>query len=208
MKKAIIGKKIGMTQIFDESGRVVPVTVIEAGPCVVAQKKTDAKEGYTSVQLGFEDTLARKLSKPEKGHLEKNGLGYVKVLHEFKLDNSESLNIGDVLKADVFAEGDKVDVTGISKGKGFFRRHQALGRTPHTHDPRRRAGSSSRRFHGFKHRPLPHPSRQDRRRPYGRGAGDGAEPRRGKSRSGTEYARHPRRHTRPEGQHCGYKEHS
>ena len=114
MKKAIIGKKVGMTQIFDEAGKVVPVTVIEAGPCVVVQKKTVEKEGYASVQLGYEDIAERKLSKPEKGHLEKAGTGMKKHLKEFRLEDSESMNVGDVVKADVFKEGDKVDVTGIS----------------------------------------------------------------------------------------------
>ena len=119
MKKAIIGKKVGMTQIFDEAGKVVPVTVIEAGPCVVVQKKTDEKEGYTSVQLGFQDELERKLSKPEKGHLEKAGVALKKHLKEFRLEDCSALNVGDELRADVFAEGEKVDITGISKGKGY-----------------------------------------------------------------------------------------
>lgn len=128
MKKAIIGKKVGMTQIFDELGRVVPVTVIEAGPCVVVQKKSAEGEGYESVQLGFEDQIERKLTQPEKGHLEKAGVPLKKYLKEFRLEDCASLNVGDVLKADVFAEGDKVDVTGISKGKGFagaVKRHGA-----------------------------------------------------------------------------------
>ena len=135
MKKAIIGKKVGMTQIFDEAGKVVPVTVIEAGPCVVLQRKTEEKEGYESVQLGFGEVPARKLSKPEKGHIEKAGADFVKHLHEFHLDDAASLNVGDVLKADVFAEGDKVDITGVSKGKGYagvVKRHGAQ-RTPMSH---------------------------------------------------------------------------
>lgn len=119
MKKAIIGKKVGMTQIFDEAGKVVPVTVIEAGPCVVVQKKAADKEGYASVQLGYEDIAEKRLTKPEKGHLDKAAAGYKKYLHEFRLEGSASLNVGDVLKANVFAEGDKIDVTGISKGKGY-----------------------------------------------------------------------------------------
>ena len=109
MKKAIIGKKVGMTQIFDETGKVVPVTVIEAGPCKVVQKKTEDKEGYSSVQLGFEEVPERKLTKPEKGHLEKAGVGNLKVLHEFRLENASEMNVGDVVKADAFKEGDKVD---------------------------------------------------------------------------------------------------
>lgn len=135
MKKAIIGKKVGMTQIFDELGHVVPVTVIEAGPCVVVQKKTTEKEGYNSVQLGYEDQIERKLTKPEKGHLQKAGVPLKKHLKEFRLENSTALNVGDTLKADVFAEGDKVDVTGISKGKGYqgvIRRYGAQ-RTPTSH---------------------------------------------------------------------------
>ncbi len=135
MKKAIIGKKVGMTQIFDEAGKVVPVTVIEAGPCVVVQKKTADKEGYDSVQLGFEEVPARKLTKPEKGHLDKAGVDAVKHLHEFRLENCAEINIGDVLKADVFKEGDRIDVTGISKGKGYagvIKRWNA-GRTPMSH---------------------------------------------------------------------------
>jgi large subunit ribosomal protein L3 len=135
MKKAIIGKKVGMTQIFDESGKVVPVTVIEAGPCVVIQKKTSEKEGYSSVQLGFGEVAERKLSKPEKGHLSKAGLGSLKYLHEFRLEDSESMKVGDVLKANVFAEGDKVDITGVSKGKGYAGVVKRWGaqRTPTSH---------------------------------------------------------------------------
>ena len=117
--KAIIGKKVGMSQIFDENGRVIPVTVIEAGPCTVVQKKTSDKEGYNAVQLGFEDVPERKLSKPELGHLNKAGVAPKKYLREFNLDNAAELNIGDILKADTFAVGDFVDVTGISKGHGF-----------------------------------------------------------------------------------------
>ena len=135
MKKAIIGKKVGMTQIFDEAGKVVPVTVIEAGPCVVVQKKTTDKEGYTSVQLGYEDQIERKLTKPEKGHLAKAGVSLKKYLKEFRLEGSDELNVGDVINAGVFAEGDKVDVTGISKGKGYagvIKRWNAH-RTPMTH---------------------------------------------------------------------------
>lgn len=135
MKKAIIGKKVGMTQIFDEAGKVVPVTVIEAGPCVVVQKKNPDKEGYTSVQLGYQDQPERKLTKPEKGHLEKAGVSFKKYLKEFRLEDCEALNIGDVVTAGTFAEGDKVDVTGISKGKGYAGVIKRWGahRTPMTH---------------------------------------------------------------------------
>lgn len=135
MKKAIIGKKVGMTQIFDEAGKVIPVTVIEAGPCVVVQKKTADKEGYTAVQLGYQDVEEKKLTKPELGHLKKAGVSAKKILKEFRLENVDALNVGDVIKADVFAEGDKVDVTGVSRGKGFagvIKRWNA-GRTPESH---------------------------------------------------------------------------
>ena len=128
MEKAIIGKKIGMSQIFDEAGKVIPVTVIEAGPCVVVQKKTEEKDGYTAVQLGFQDVAEKKLTKPEQGHLKKAGDALKKELKEFKLANCDALNVGDVVTADVFAEGDRVDVTGISKGHGFqgvVKRHGA-----------------------------------------------------------------------------------
>ena len=135
MKKAIIGKKVGMTQIFDETGKVVPVTVIEAGPCKVVQKKSAEKEGYASIQLGFEEIPERKLNKPEKGHLDKAGVGALRVLHEFRLENANEMNVGDVVKADAFKEGDKVDVTGISKGHGYEGPVKRCGghRTPMTH---------------------------------------------------------------------------
>ena len=135
MKKAIIGKKVGMTQIFDEMGKVIPVTVIEAGPCVVVQKMSTEKEGYNAVQLGYEEVTEKSLSQPEKGHLKKAGVGMMKHLKEFKLENADSLNVGDVIKADVFAAGDKVDVTGISKGHGYagvIKRYGAQ-RTPTSH---------------------------------------------------------------------------
>ena len=119
MKKAIIGKKVGMTQIFDESGKVIPVTVVEAGPCVVTQKKTVETDGYEAVQLGFEDIKESKLSKPEAGHLKKAGVAAKKHLKEFRLENVAALNVGDEVKADAFAAGDWIDVTGISKGHGY-----------------------------------------------------------------------------------------
>ena len=120
MEKAIIGKKVGMTQIFDEAGHVIPVTVIEAGPCTVVQKKTEEKDGYNAVQLGFEDVAERKLTKPELGHLKKAGEGVLKKeLKEFKLAGAADMNVGDIIDCSVFAEGDRVDVTGISKGKGY-----------------------------------------------------------------------------------------
>ena len=119
MKKCILGKKLGMTQIFDENGNVIPVTVIEAGPCVVVQKKTVEKDGYSAVQLGFSDIAERKLTKPAKGHFAKAGVTLKKHLKEFRLDDAESMNVGDEVKADVFAAGENVDITGITKGHGF-----------------------------------------------------------------------------------------
>jgi len=146
MKKAIIGKKVGMTQIFDEAGKVIPVTVIEAGPCVVVQKMTAEKEGYQAVQFGYEEVTEKKLTKPEQGHLAKAGVGMVKHLKEFRLEDDSKLEVGDVVKADVFAEGEKVDVTGISKGHGYAgvvkRYGQARGRMTHGGGPvHRHAGS-------------------------------------------------------------------
>ena len=119
MEKGIIGKKVGMTQLFTETGAVVPVTVVEVGPCVVVQKKTVENDGYEAVQLGFDDMRAKLVVKPRKGHFDKAQVAYKRVLKEFKLDNSASLNVGDIIKADVFAANDKVDVTGVSKGKGY-----------------------------------------------------------------------------------------
>ena len=135
MKKAIIGKKVGMTQIFDESGKVIPVTVVEAGPCVVTQKKTVETDGYEAVQLGFEDVKESKLTKPEAGHLKKAGVEAKRHLKEFRLEDTASMNVGDVVKADTFAAGDWIDVTGISKGHGYqgvVKRHGA-GRVDMTH---------------------------------------------------------------------------
>ena len=119
MQKGIIGKKIGMTQLFDENGMVVPVTVVEAGPCVVVQKKTVESDGYTAVQVGFGEVKANKLTKPAKGHFEKAGVAPKKTLKEFRFDSIDEINVGDIIKADTFAAGDKVDVCGISKGKGY-----------------------------------------------------------------------------------------
>lgn len=135
MDKAIIGKKVGMTQIFDDKGKVIPVTVIEAGPCVVVQKKSEDKDGYSAVQLGYQDVKEKRLTKPEIGHLKKAGVAMRKYLKEFRLAKAADMNVGDEVKADVFAEGDKVDVTGVSKGKGYagvIKRYGAQ-RTPTTH---------------------------------------------------------------------------
>ena len=119
MKKGIIGKKIGMTQIFDEKGNVIPVTVIEAGPCVVAQKKTAENDGYDAVQLGFTAVKEKHLTKAEKGHFEKAGVSFKRHLKEFRLDDCSALNVGDVITADTFAAGEKVDITGVTKGRGY-----------------------------------------------------------------------------------------
>ena len=119
MKKGIIGKKIGMTQIFDEIGNVVPVTVIQAGPCVVAQKKTVETDGYNAVQLGFADVKEKHMTKAEKGHFAKAGVENKKHLKEFRLDDISAINVGDVITADTFAAGEKVDVTGMTKGHGY-----------------------------------------------------------------------------------------
>ena len=119
MKKAIIGKKVGMTQIFDEKGVVIPVTVVEAGPCVIAQKKTAGKDGYEAVQMGFGDIKPKRLTKPLKGHFDKSDVAPKKYLREFRFDDVESKNVGDIIKVDIFTEGEKVDVVGTSKGKGY-----------------------------------------------------------------------------------------
>lgn len=119
MKKAIIGKKIGMTQIFDETGKVTPVTVIEAGPCVVVQKKTMETDGYEAIQMGYGDLKPNRVNKPMKGHFAKGDVAPKKHLKEFRMDDCAALNVGDIIKADVFEIGDYVDVSGISKGKGF-----------------------------------------------------------------------------------------
>ena len=120
MIKGIIGKKVGMTQIFDDNGNAIPVTVIEAGPCTVVQKKTaEGKDGYDAVQLGLEDIAERKLTKAEVGHFKKNGLTTKRYLKEFRLEDVSGLNVGDTVAADIFAAGEKVDITGITKGRGY-----------------------------------------------------------------------------------------
>ncbi|MEW9095680.1 MAG: 50S ribosomal protein L3 [Clostridiaceae bacterium] len=119
MKKAIIGKKLGMTQIFDENNRVVPVTVVEAGPCVVIQKKTTEKDGYEAIQVGFGEIREKLVNKPLKGHFAKAGVQFKRVLKEFKLENSNEYEVGQEIKADAFQAGEKIDVSGVSKGKGF-----------------------------------------------------------------------------------------
>ena len=146
MKKGIIGKKIGMTQIFDESGKVIPVTVVEAGPCVVVQKKTNENDGYEAVQLGFGEVKVARVNKPMKGHFDKADVACKKELKEFRLEDCASINVGDILKADTFAVGDMVDVSGTSKGKGFqgtIKRHNnaRLKETHGTGPVHRHAGS-------------------------------------------------------------------
>lgn len=119
MNKAILGKKIGMTQIFNGNGKVVPVTVVEAGPCVVVQKKTTEKDGYSAIQVGFGDVREKLVNKPRKGHFAKAGVSLRRHLKEFRLDNAAEYEVGQEIKADVFTAGDKIDVSGVSKGKGF-----------------------------------------------------------------------------------------
>ena len=119
MQKAIIGKKLGMTQLFDENGSFIPVTVIEAGPCVVVQKKTAENDGYESVQLGFGEISDKHVNKPMKGHFAKSDVAAKRVLREFKLADMAAVNVGDIIKADVFAAGECVDVTGLTKGHGY-----------------------------------------------------------------------------------------
>lgn len=143
MKKAILGTKIGMTQIFGEGGVVIPVTVVQAGPCVVVQKKTVETDGYEAVQVGFGDVKEKHLNKPLIGHFKKANVANKKYLREFRLEDTSALNVGDEIKADTFEAGEKVDVSGISKGKGFAgpMKH-GLHRGPMTH------GSKSKRVSG------------------------------------------------------------
>ncbi|MBR4282345.1 MAG: 50S ribosomal protein L3 [Clostridia bacterium] len=161
MKKAIIGKKIGMTQLFDERGNVVPVTAVEAGPCIVTQKKTLENDGYEAVQVGFGELKASKVNKPMAGHFAKNDVAPKKFLREFRLEDIAAVNVGDLIKADAFAAGEAVDVTGTSKGKGtagvikrwnFSRLKETHGTGPvHRHAGSQGACSSpSRVFKGTK----------------------------------------------------------
>ena len=146
MQKGIIGKKIGMTQIFDETGKVIPVTVVEAGPCVVVQKKTVENDGYAALQLGYGDVKVQRVNKPMKGHFDKADVACKKNLKEFRLEDCDALNVGDIVKADTFAVGDAIDVIGTSKGKGFagaIKRHNQhrLKETHGTGPVHRQAGS-------------------------------------------------------------------
>ncbi|MEG1525244.1 MAG: 50S ribosomal protein L3 [Clostridia bacterium] len=147
MKKAILGKKVGMTQMFRSDGTMIPVTVIEAGPCPVIQKKTEGTDGYEAVQVGFCEAREKLINKPEKGHCAKAGVKPLRYLREFKLDDVASYEVGQIIKADVFAEGDKVDISGKSKGKGFAgsikRWNQSRGRKTHGSHSYRVAGAMS-----------------------------------------------------------------
>ena len=145
MNKAILGTKIGMTQIFDESGKVIPVTVILAGPCTVVQKKTVETDGYEAVKVGFGEVREKSLNKPDKGQFAKADIAPKKYLRELRLDDCSALNVGDEIKADVFAAGDKIDVTGISKGKGFAgpMKRWGLHRGPMAHGSGYHRGSGS-----------------------------------------------------------------
>ena len=135
MQKAILGKKIGMTQIFTEDGLVIPVTVIEAGPVAVVQKKTVENDGYNAIQVGYVDAKDKAMNKPQKGHLAVAGVSNKRVLKEFRLEDDSAYNVGDEIKVDIFAEGDKIDVTGISKGHGYAGTVKRWGthRGPMTH---------------------------------------------------------------------------
>lgn len=145
MKKAILGKKIGMTQVFTEDGQLIPVSVIQAGPCQVVQKKTEEVDGYTAVQVGYEDKKERRANKPEKGHFQKANVSVKKYLKEFKLDNAAELNVGDELTVEQFADGDVLDVTGTSKGHGFAGTIKRWGthRGPMTHGSHYHRGPGS-----------------------------------------------------------------
>ena len=147
MKKAIIGKKVGMTQIFNADGKVIPCTVIEAGPCVVTQVKTEENDGYTSVQVGFGEIREKLVNKPEKGHFDKAGVAVKRFVKEFRFDNAGEYEVGQEIKADIFAAGDHIDATAVSKGKGFqgvVKRHGfgGVGQTTHgQHNRARKPGS-------------------------------------------------------------------
>jgi large subunit ribosomal protein L3 len=162
MKKAIIGRKIGMTQIFDEAGRVIPVSVVLAGPCVVVQKKVVEKDGYSAIQVGYEAIRENLVNKPTKGHFAKSGISPKRFLKELRIEDAAKYSVGDVLKADVFTTGEKIDVSGISKGKGYqgvIKRWNAhRGPTTHGSKYHRAVGSmgaSSYPSRTFKNKHLP-----------------------------------------------------
>ncbi len=145
MKKAILGTKVGMTQIFGENGELIPVTVVLAGPCTVVQKKTAENDGYEAVQVGFGEVKEKSLNKPMKGHFAKADVANKKYLREFRLEDCSALNVGDEIKADIFEAGEKIDVTGISKGKGFAgpMKRWGLHRGPMSHGSGYHRGSGS-----------------------------------------------------------------
>ena len=145
MDKAILGRKIGMTQVFQENGSLVPVTVIEAGPCVVTQIKTREKEGYNALQIGFSDIREKLLNKPLKGHFDRAKVPYKRYLREIRVSNVEDYKVGSEIKADIFSAGDKVDVTGYSKGKGFAGSIKRFnyGRGPESHGSKYHRGPGS-----------------------------------------------------------------
>ena len=146
MKKAILATKVGMTQIFNENGALVPVTVLQAGPCVVTQVKTAENDGYKAVQVGFVDKREKLVNKPQKGHFDKAGVSYKRYVREFRFENAEEYSVKDEIKADIFAAGDKIDATAISKGKGFqgaIKRHgQHRGPMAHGSKFHRHQGSN------------------------------------------------------------------
>jgi large subunit ribosomal protein L3 len=146
MKKGILATKVGMTQIFNENGVLTPVTVLQAGPCVVTQVKTDDNDGYSAIQVGFVDKREKLVNKPLKGHFDKAGVSYKRYVREFKLENASEYSVKDEIKADIFAAGDKIDATAISKGKGFqgaIKRHgQSRGPMAHGSKFHRHAGSN------------------------------------------------------------------
>lgn len=162
MKKAILGKKIGMTQVFTEDGALIPVTVVEAGPCVVTQVKSDAADGYNAVQVGFEDIRESLVNKPRQGQFKKAGTGMKRYLREFKFDNAADYAVGDEIKADIFSEGDVVDVSGVTKGKGFTgavkrwnQRRGPMAHGSHYHRAPGSMGSTSTPSRVFKTKNLP-----------------------------------------------------
>ena len=159
MKKAILATKVGMTQIFNDEGVLVPVTVLQAGPCVVTQVKTEENDGYKAVQVGFVDKREKLVSKPVKGHFDKAGVSYKRYVREFRFENAEEYNVKDEIKADIFAAGDKVDATAISKGKGFQGAIKRLGqhRGPMAHGSKfhRHQGSTTTPGRVFKGKGMP-----------------------------------------------------
>ena len=145
MSKGILGRKVGMTQVFGDDGRIIPVTVVQAGPCYVIQKKTEASDGYNAIQVGFDEKRENLVNKPEKGHLKKAGSKILRFIREFRTDDVENLEVGQEIKADIFAVGDKLDVVGTSRGKGFTGMHKRHGsnRGPMSHGSKyhKRTGS-------------------------------------------------------------------